>query len=57
MKVKSMSLWAGLATLAIVAVPTTALACNGSNQDKNSQETDTSIPTESSVTVEETSAS
>lgn len=57
MKVKLMSLWAGLATLAVVAVPVTALACNGSNQDKNTQETNTSIPTESSVTVEETFAS
>lgn len=55
MKVKLMPLLAGLVTLTIMAVPLTAQACNGSNKDKNTQESDTSIPTQSSVTVDETS--
>ncbi len=55
MKVKLMSLLAGLVTLTIVAAPLTAQACDGSNKDKNPQESNTSIPTQSSVTVDETS--
>ena len=54
MKVKPMSFLAGLVALTIVAAPLTAQACGG-NKDKNTQEADTSIPTQSSVNVEETS--
>lgn len=55
MKVKLMSLLTGLMTLIIVTAPLTAQACNGGNKDKTTQDSDTSIPTQSSVTVEETS--
>lgn len=53
MKIKSMSLLAGIFALAI-ATPGIAQACNGENKER-SQQSDTSIPTESSVSVEETS--
>lgn len=55
MKVKLMSWLTGLITLVIVVAPLTAQACNGGNKDKTTQESDTSIPTQSSVTVDETS--
>lgn len=54
MKVKLMPLLTGLIALTIVAVPLTAQACSGSNKDKNPQESNTSIPTQSRVNVEET---
>ncbi|MDJ0595680.1 MAG: hypothetical protein QNJ72_37805 [Pleurocapsa sp. MO_226.B13] len=53
MKVKLMSLLAGLVTLSIVAAPLAAQACNGGNKDRTTQDPSTSIPTESSVTFEE----
>ena len=55
MKVKLMSLLAGLVTLTILAAPLTAQACNGSNKDKNTQESNTSTTIQSSVIVDETS--
>lgn len=55
MKVKLMSFLAGIVTLTIVSAPLTAQACNGSNKDKSTQESNTSIPIQSSFTVEETS--
>lgn len=57
MKFKLMSLFAGLVGLTIIAAPLTAQACNGANKDKNNQESNTSIPTESSFNVEENSSS
>jgi hypothetical protein len=57
MNVKLMSLLAGLISLSVVATPLVAEACNGANKDKGTQETNTSIPTESSFNVEENSNS
>ncbi|MEM7759521.1 MAG: hypothetical protein AAF298_15555 [Cyanobacteria bacterium P01_A01_bin.40] len=54
MKVKLKSVLAGLVTLTIITTPLVAQACDGSNKDKNTQESDTSIPIESSLIFEET---
>jgi hypothetical protein len=57
MKFKLMSLFAGLVSLTIIAAPLAAQACNEANKDKNNQESNTSIPTESSFNVENNSSS
>ncbi|MEM8831154.1 MAG: hypothetical protein AAGE96_17615 [Cyanobacteria bacterium P01_G01_bin.19] len=55
MKIKLVPLLAGLVALTIVAAPLTAQACSGSNKDKNTEKTNTSVPIQSSFTVERTS--
>ena len=52
MKFKSISLFAGILTLAMVAAPLTAQACGDKN--KNTSESNLPEQTESSVNVEET---
>lgn len=53
MKVKLLTLFAGLATLSLLFAPLSAQACSGANKDTT--EDNTQIPTESSVRVDETS--
>ena len=53
MKLKLMPLFASVLTLAVVASPLAAQACNGSNKDKNTSESDVPEQTQSSVVVKE----
>lgn len=53
MKVKLLSLFAGLTTLSLLFAPLSAQACSGA--DKNTTEDNAPIPTESSVRADETS--
>ena len=55
MKLKLMPLLAGIVTLTVLAAPLTAQACNRGNKDNNTQESNTSIPIQSSTTINESS--
>ena len=54
MKLKLMPFFAGVLTLALVAAPLAAQACNGADKNKNAPESNLPEQTQSSVTVEQT---
>lgn len=53
MKLKLMSLFAGLVTVTLLATPIAAQACNGANKDRTTQDSSNQIPTESSFISED----
>ena len=53
MKIKLMPLFASVLTLTVAVSPLAAQACNGSNKDKNTSESEIPEQTQSSVVVEE----
>ncbi|HHP7230844.1 MAG TPA: hypothetical protein ACFCUY_08300 [Xenococcaceae cyanobacterium] len=53
MKFKSMSIFAGILALTVVAAPLVAQACNGTNKEENTSETNLPRQTQTNNTTEE----
>lgn len=55
MKLKAISFWTGLLTLAVVIAPLAAQACSGADKDENTSDSNLPEQTQTSVIVEQSS--